>query len=103
MQSGACGTTVTDCDWPQLLCPISILEPVPQPQALSRDQPKLDVHPVPQPLAFSKDMNYKQLAVWLRNHPSLGGGDYGEDISKLRGILPDTVVVSISISIILSL
>ena len=37
------------------------------------------------PLVFSKDMNSKELAEWLRNHPSLTGTDYEEDISKLRG------------------
>ena len=30
-------------------------------------------------------MNNEQLAQWLRNHPSLSGTDYEEDISKLRG------------------
>ena len=30
-------------------------------------------------------MSSEQLAVWLRNHPSLSGEDYEEDISKLRG------------------
>ena len=40
-----------------------------------------------------KNMSYKQLAVWLGNHPSLSGGDYEDDISKLRGTLPDTVVI----------
>ena len=32
-----------------------------------------------------KVMSNEQLAVWLRNHPSLSGTDYEEDISKLRG------------------
>ena len=32
-----------------------------------------------------KDMSNEQLALWLRNHPSLSGTDYEEDISKLRG------------------
>ena len=35
---------------------------------------------------FSKDMSNEQLALWLRNHPSLSGTNYEEDISKLRGI-----------------
>ena len=35
---------------------------------------------------FSKDMSSKQLALWLRNHPSLSEAEYKEDISKLRGI-----------------
>ena len=65
--------------------PISILEPVPHPQSLSNDQPKLDVPP--QPLEFSKDMSYEQLAVWLTNNPLFVGADYQQDISKLRGII----------------
>ena len=32
-----------------------------------------------------KDMNNEQLAQWLRNHPSLTGADYEEDIRKLIG------------------
>ena len=40
---------------------------------------------VPHSLMFSTDMNNKQLTKWLRNHPSLTGTDYEEDISKLRG------------------
>jgi hypothetical protein len=36
-------------------------------------------------LTFSKDMSNEQLALWLRNHPSLSGADYEEDISKLTG------------------
>ena len=44
-------------------------------------------------LTFSKDMSDEQLALWLRNHPSLSGTDYKEDISKLRGTLPDTVLM----------
>ena len=38
-------------------------------------------------LPFSKDMSSEQLALWLRNHPSLSGADYEEDISKLIGIM----------------
>ena len=38
-------------------------------------------------LTFSKDMSNEQLAQWLRNHPSLSGVDYEEDISKLIGIM----------------
>ena len=34
---------------------------------------------------FSKCMSNEQLALWLRNHPSLSGTDYEEDISKLSG------------------
>ena len=41
-------------------------------------------------LPFCKDMSNEQLALWLRNHPSLSGTNYEEDISKLRGMLPDT-------------
>jgi hypothetical protein len=65
--------------------PISISGPVPHPQALLSDQPKLDAPP--QPLEFSKDMSCEQLAVWLTNHPQLVGADYQQDISKLKGII----------------
>ena len=34
---------------------------------------------------FSKDMSSEQLALWLRNNPSLSGAEYEQDISKLRG------------------
>ena len=54
-----------------------------QSQALSTDQPKLDVSP--QPLPFSKDMSYEQLAVWLSNHSLFMGADYQQDINKLKG------------------
>ena len=64
--------------------PISISEPVPHPQALSSDQPELDVPP--QPLEFSKDMSYEQLAVWLTNHPQFMGADYQQDIGKMKGM-----------------
>ena len=60
-----------------------ISEPIQQPQALSTDQPKLDVSPQSQP--FSKDMSYEQLAVWLTNHPLFVGADYQQDICKLKG------------------
>ena len=43
---------------------------------------------------FSKDMNSEQLALWLRNYPSLSEVEYEEDISKLRGTLPDTVLIN---------
>ena len=56
---------------------------VQQLQSLPTVQPQVDVHP--QPLTFSKDMSNEQLALWLRNHPSLTGTDYEEDISKLIG------------------
>ena len=55
---------------------------VQQPQAPAPVQPQINVHQ--QPLTFSKDMNSEQLAVWLRNHPSLTGTNYEEDIRKLR-------------------
>ena len=38
-------------------------------------------------------MNNEQLALWLRNHPSLSGTNYEEDISKLRGTLSNTVLI----------
>ena len=72
---------VTGLNW----IPNSISEPVPHPQALSSDQPKLDASP--KPLEFSKDMSYEQLAVWLINHPQFVGADYQQDIGKLRGII----------------
>ena len=43
---------------------------------------------------FSKDMSNEQLALWLRNHPSLSGTDYEEDISKLRGTLTDALLIT---------
>ena len=46
-------------------------------------QPQVDVQP--QSSVFSKDMSNEQLAVWLRNHPSLTGTNFEEDIRKLRG------------------
>ena len=52
----------------------------------------MDVH-LAQPLSFSNDMSNDQLAEWLRNHPSLIGIDYEEDISKLRGTLHDNVLI----------
>ena len=61
-----------------------------QPQSLPTVQTQLSVRS--QPLTFSKDMNNEQLAIWLRNHPNLSGTDYEEDISILRGTLPDNVL-----------
>ena len=49
----------------------------------------------PQTLVFSKDMSYKQLIVWLTNHPQFVGADYQQDISKLRGMCTDTVTVTV--------
>ena len=49
---------------------------------------------------FSKCMSNEQLALWLRNHPSLSGTDYEEDISKLRGTLPNTVVINNNIMVV---
>ena len=43
-----------------------------------------DVHL--QSLTFSENMSCEQLALWLRNNPSLSEAEYEEDISKLRGI-----------------
>ena len=54
-----------------------------QPQAPATVWPQMDVQP--QSSNFSKDLSNEQLAQWLRNHPSLIGTDYEEDISKLRG------------------
>ena len=61
-----------------------------QPQSPPTVQMPADV--CPQSLTFSKDMSSEQLLLWLRNHPSLTGTEYEEDISKLRGTLPDTVL-----------
>ena len=38
-------------------------------------------------------MSNEQLALWLRNHPSLSGTNYEEDIGKLRGTLPDMMLI----------
>jgi hypothetical protein len=54
-----------------------------QPQSPPTVQTRVDVRS--QPLTFFKEMNNEQLAQWLRNHPSLTGTGYEEDISKLRG------------------
>ncbi len=72
---------------------------VQQPQSQHTVQPRLDVRS--QPLIFSKDMNNEQLAQWLRNHPSLTGTDYEEDISKLRGTCCALVTMLVSITIIM--
>ena len=69
---------------------ITILMPTDYPSGASVQQPqsqptfrtRADVHS-----QSPKDMSYKQVAVWLGNHPSLSGGDYEDDISKLRGTL----------------
>jgi hypothetical protein len=53
---------------------------VQQPQS-----PPAELDALSQSLTFSKDMSNEQLALWLRNHPSLSGTDYKEDIGKLRG------------------
>ena len=50
-------------------------------------QTQVDERVRSQILPFSKDMSSEQLAQWLRNHPSLSGADYEEDISKLIGIM----------------
>ena len=64
---------------------------VQQPLSLPTVQTPVDVSS--QSLTFSKDMSNEQLALWLRNHPSLKGADYEEDISKLRGTLPNTMLI----------
>ena len=58
---------------------------VQQPQSPPTIQTPVDVYS--QTLTFSKDMSNELLAQWLRNHPSLSGVDYEEDISKLIGIM----------------
>ena len=54
-----------------------------QPQSPPKIQMPVDVSP--RLLAFSEDMSCEQLSLWLRNHRSLSGADYEEDMSKLRG------------------
>ena len=49
---------------------------------------------------FSKDMSSEQLALWLRNNPSLSGAEYEQDISKLRG-MPDAVLIVTIIIVLL--
>ena len=56
---------------------------VQQPQSPPTVQTRVDVRS--QPLTFSEDMSNEQLVLWLRNHPSLSGADYDEDIGKLIG------------------
>ena len=84
---------VTGLNW----IPNSISEPVPHPQALSSDQPKLDASP--QPLEFSKDMSYEQLAEWLTNHPQFVGADYQRDISKLKGMYANSIIITVIVSV----
>jgi hypothetical protein len=71
---------------------------VQQPQSPPMIQMQVDIHS--QPLIFSKDMNTEQLALWLRNHPSLSGTDYEEDISKFSGTCC-TLMLVVTIIIIL--
>ena len=54
-----------------------------QPQSSPTVHPWVDVRS--QPSTFSLDMSNEQLAQWLRDHPSLTGANYEEDISKLIG------------------
>ena len=46
-------------------------------------------------------MNNEQLAQWLRNHPSLTGTDYEEDISKLSGIFFTLITMLVTLTIIM--
>ena len=46
-------------------------------------------------------MNNEQLAQWLRNHPSLTGTDYEEDISKLSGTCFTLIAMLVTITIIM--
>ena len=71
---------------------------VQQPQSSHTFQPRLDV--CSKPPTFSKDMNNEQLAQWLRNHPSLTGTDYEQDISKLSGLYLITMLLIITIIIL---
>ena len=72
---------------------------VQQPQSPHTFQPRLDVHS--KLLTFSKDMNNEQLAQWLRNHPSLSGTDYEEDISKVCGTCCTLITMLVMITIII--
>ena len=71
---------------------------VQQPQSSPTVQTRVDIHS--QSSTFSKDMSNEQLALWLRNHPNLSGTNYEEDISKLRGALPNTVVTNMLVTIV---
>ena len=64
-----------------------------QPQSPPTVQTRMDV--CSQSSTFSKDMSSEQIALWLRNHPSLSEAEYEEDISKLRGTLTNTVLIII--------
>jgi hypothetical protein len=64
---------------------------VQQPQSSPTVQTRVDVHS-----QSPKDMSIEQLALWLRNHPSLSGMDCEEDISKLIGTCNFTCVCSIA-------
>ena len=76
---------------------VSISEPVPHLQALLNDQPKPDVPP--QPLEFLKDMSDEQLAVWLTNHPQFVGADHQQDISILKGMYANSIIVIVIVTI----
>ena len=71
---------------------------VQQPQSPPTVQRRVDI--CLQSLTFSKDMSNEQLALWLRNHPSLSGTNYEEDITKLRGTLPDMVLMLVTIVLV---
>ena len=64
-------------------------------------QTQVDAHVRSQALAFSEDMSSEQLALWLRNYPSLSEAEYEEDIIKLRGTLPNTVLIIMVLIILL--
>ena len=71
---------------------------VQQLQSLPTVQARADV--CSQSSTFSKDMSSEQLVLWLRNHPSLSKAEYEEDISKLRGTLPNTVLIIMLVPIL---
>ena len=74
---------------------------VQQPQSPPTVQTPVGIHVRPQPLKkFSKDVSSEQLALWLRSHPSLSGADYEEDISKLIGTLPNTMLKNMLVIIV---
>ena len=44
-------------------------------------------------------MSYEQLAVWLTNHPQFVGADYQQDISKLKGMYANSVIIIVIVTV----
>ena len=53
----------------------------------------------PQSLEFSNDMSYEQLAVWLTNHPQFMGAGYQQDISKLKGMYANSIIITVIMTV----